>query len=881
MQATETKLSASGLAQREDSTVARGRLRIYFGACSGIGKRRAMLLAAQKWQAGGKSVLVHTAATGEDNSDGEFALDAALERRPALLLLDDLAHRNAPGTRHPMRWQDVEELLGAGIDVYTTLNVQELESLNDVVTEITGIKMADTVPDTIFDLADEVVLVDVPEPGEVQAQLRTGAGPAKLGALRELAMRRAADRLENGVQAYRAAESVRPLWKTNAGLLVCVGPHADAGHVVRTAAQLATQLNSDWHAIYIETPRLQRMPADQRVRILQTLKLAQSLGATSSVVEGSDIGHAIAEYARSQNFGKIVMGRTEQAWRWPWQGSYARRVALHVPEIDLIEIGRSASANQADASVVADANENETSEAPTELHDASRRHRYLLAAGASLLTALVSIPLLPYFELANIAMLFLLTVVLVAVRFGREASVVATMVGVVAIGVASPRFAFDIGGLQYAVTFMVMLSVGLITGSLTAGLRYQARVAMQREARTRALYEFARTLSGTLRTEQVIDSTRLFVQRTFAAHATLLLPDFEGRLRYPAPGQAAHAQHLSVLDMAAAQWAFDRATPAGAGTETLPSNTFFYLPLVAPMRARGVLALKPEHGRWMVTPDQRKQLDAFAALAAIALERVHYVEVAQEAMVSMESERLRNALLAALSHDLRTPLTSLVGLSESLAISKPPLAPQQLEIAEALRDESIRLSRLVANLLDMARIQSGSVRLNLQWQAVEELVGSALRASRAQLSRHQVQTRIGPALPLVRFDAVLMERVLCNLLENAAKYTPPGSRITIESRAADGVMELIVRDNGPGLPLGKEDAIFEKFARGERESAIPGVGLGLAICRAIVDAHDGAIRARNADGAGASFIITLPLGTPPAIHFPDESDNQTTAPQSI
>ena len=306
-----------------------------------------------------------------------------------------------------------------------------------------------------------------------------------------------------------------------------------------------------------------------------------------------------------------------------------------------------------------------------------------------------------------------------------------------------------------------------------------------------------------------------------------------------------HATEPGRLDIGIAQWAFDHAEPAGIGTDTLPASSYFYLPLVAPMRTRGLLAIMPESRRWILIPEQRQMLDTFAALAAIALERVHYIDVAQDALLHMESERLRNSLLAALSHDLRTPLTALVGLSESLAMSRPALAPSQQELAEALREEALRMSKLVSNLLDMARIQSGDVKLNLQWQAFEEVVGSALRANRLQLAEHQVQTRLAPDLPLVRFDAVLVERVLCNLLENAGKYTPAGSVIILSADANNQYLRVAVSDNGPGLPHGREEAIFEKFTRGERESATPGVGLGLAICRAIVEAHGGTIHARS------------------------------------
>ncbi|MBA5639538.1 two-component system sensor histidine kinase KdbD [Duganella sp. LX20W] len=895
--------------QAQERKAARGKLRIYFGASAGVGKTYAMLAAARKLQADGQPVLVGVIEThGRSETaamlDGldvlplrqfdyrgkqlaEFDIDAALARRPPLILIDELAHSNVPGSRHPKRWQDVEELLDAGIDVLTTVNVQHLESLNDVVGGITGIRVAETLPDTVFDEADEVVLVDLPA-DELLARLKGGKvyqqqqaerasqnffRKGNLIALRELALRRTADRIEDDVRAYRVEQSIGDIWKTGAALLACVGPRPGAEHAVRSTARLASQLGSAWHAVYVETPALQRLPAAERERILNTLKLAESLGATTAVLSGEDVAVAIADYARGHNLSKIVMAR---AWRRrrPWHRTQLRRVAEYAPEIDLIEVAAQQQDEQdGQGGRGTSARARAEPDGDVEPDEGKRLAAYAWAGAASLATALAATPMLAYLDLANIAMLFLLAVLLVAVRFGRGPSVVATCVSVACFDFffVPPRFTFAISDLQYLITFAVMLAVGLITGHLTAGLRFQAHVASRREARSRALYEYARELSGALQTEQIFEITQRFIQGAFRARATLLVPDAAGRLKLPPqdPSDAAAMAHMAVFDSGIAQWAFDHAECAGLGTDTLPASRIFYLPLVAPMRTRGVLAIQPEHRRWIMIPEQRQHLDTFATLAAIALERVHYIEVAQEALVNMESERLRNSLLAALSHDLRTPLTSLVGMSESLAGSRPPLAPAQLAQANALHDEARRMSALVANLLDMARIQSGEVTFNLQWQPLEEVVGSALRASGAQLKAHVVATRLAPDLPLLRFDAVLIERVLCNLLENAAKYTPPGAHVTLAAELRGTWVDVMVYDDGPGLPHGREEAIFEKFTRGERESAKPGVGLGLAICRAIVEAHGGKINAAPSPAGGAAFVFSLPVGSPPPLPEPE------------
>jgi two-component system sensor histidine kinase KdpD len=887
--------------KREEAEARRGKLRIYFGSSAGVGKTYAMLSTARKLKLDGRDVVIGVVEThgraetaalladmeilppkpmsyrGKDLI--EFDLDAALLRRPSLMLVDELAHSNVQGARHPKRWQDVEELLAAGIDVFTTLNVQHLESLNDVVGGITNVRVWETVPDTVFDDAEEVVLVDVPAE-ELLERLKAGKvyvphqaeraannffRKGNLMALRELALRRTADRVEGDVQAYRVDKSIESVWKTANALLTCVGPDAGAERVVRAAARLAGQLNAEWHAVYVETPGLQRLPAARRERILGTLNLAKELGATTAVIADPDVAVSVIDYARSHNLSKLVIGRDPARRLWPWQRSSGQKLAMLAPDIDLVEIGRADGVMQN-----GDAKRPSRPDAPgSESSDRHRykRLRYLWAALACVAVTLLSIPLADRFDRSNIVAIFILTVVLVAVRFGRGASALAAVLSVCSFDFffVPPRFSFAVSDVQYILTFIIMLAVGLITGQLTAGLRFQARVAGHREERAGSLYEIARDLSGAVEIDQVVRISDESIERTFRSSAALLLPNAAGHLAVT----SSRTDAALTVDIGIAQWAFDKGQPAGFGTDTLPGTEVLYVPLRAPTRARGVLAVKARNRRLLRIPEQRQLLDTFAALIAIALERVHYVKVAQDAVVRMESERLRNSLLAALSHDLRTPLTVLVGLAESLALTKPPLSPEQLESAEAIQDEARRMSTLVSNLLDMARIESGEVKLNLQWQPLEEVVGSALNAAREMLKHHLVEVRLPRNLPLVRIDALLIERVLVNLLENASKYTPPGSRITMAAEIVGDQLSVSVSDNGPGLGAGREEAIFQKFTRGERESATPGVGLGLAICRAIVESHQGKIVASHRPGGGARFTFTLPLGHPPAAVEPE------------
>jgi two-component system sensor histidine kinase KdpD len=883
--------------KQQEAKARRGKLRIFFGSSAGVGKTYAMLVAARKLKSEGCDVLVGVVETHGRAETGalleglevlprkpvayrgktlpEFDLDAALARRPELILVDELAHSNVSGTRHPKRWQDVDELLQAGIDVFSTLNVQHLESLNDVVGGITNVRVWETVPDTVFDAADEVVLVDIPA-DELLARLKAGKvyvahqaeraaqhffRKGNLMALRELALRRTADRVEGDVQAYRVDQSIDSVWKTATALLTCIGPDPGAERVVRAAARLASQLNADWHAIYVETPDLQRLKPAKREKILATLNLAQELGAITAVIANAQIADSIIAYARKNNLSKLVIGRDPIRRLWPWQRSSGQKLAMLAPDIDLIEIGRAdtpAQERRDPAPTLPDADSGDRRQ--------SKRLRYLWAALVCIAVTLLAMPLAAHFENSNIVAIFILTVVLIAVRLGRGAAALAAVLSVFAFDFffVPPRFSFAVSDVQYLLTFVIMLAVGLITGQLTAGLRFQARVAAHREERAGSLYEIARDLSGAVQVEQVVKISDESIQRTFRASAALLLPDAAGRLivNSPKPDSERPGDALAV-ELGTAQWAFDKGQPAGFGTDTLPGSEVLYIPLRAPTQARGVLAVKAHNRRLLRIPEQRQLLDTFAALIAIALERVHYVGVAQNALLKMESERLRNSLLAALSHDLRTPLTVLVGLAESLTLTAPKLSAAQAETADAIQDEARRMSTMVSNLLDMARIESGDVKLNLQWQPLEEVVGAALEAARSMLQRHQVEVHLPRDLPLVKFDAVLIERVLVNLLENVSKYTPPGSTVILSAEVIGDALSVSVADDGPGLPVGREEAVFQKFMRGERESATPGVGLGLAICRAIIESHQGKITAAQRSGGGAVFTFTLPLGSPP------------------
>jgi len=890
----------------DEARAQRGKLRIYFGASAGVGKTWAMLSAAQREHAAGRDVLIGVIEThGRSETAAllkglealpqrelayrgrtlaEFDLDTALARKPAVLLVDELAHTNAPGSRHAKRWQDVQELLAAGIEVWSALNVQHLESLNGTVGAITGVRVHETVPDTVLDEADEVVLVDV-TPDELTARLAAGKvylpqqaeraaqnffRKGNLIALREIALRRTAEHVEDDVRGWRVEQSGAggngrglQAWNTSGAILACVGPHEGAAQTVRTAARLAGQLNVRWHAVYVETPRLQRLAAAERDRILAVLKLAEELGAATAVLTGSDVAEQLAEQARRLNCATLVLGRAEPAtgWRrwWPAAASplaLSRALAQRAPALDIMEVAPADSSRRLSRAPLEGAriDSDDHEKAPTYWPG------YAWAAATSIALTLVCTPLAGVLELSNIVMLFLLGVVGVAMRFGRGPSALAALINVAAFDYffVPPRMSFAVSDVQYVLTFAIMLGVGLLVGQLTAGLRFAAGVSTSRERRARSLFELTRELSAALESSQVVTLGAAAVRGHFGGHALVLVTDAADQLMMPVDPPEGFAPQV-------ADWAFRHGQPAGLATATLAAQPWHYVPLQAPMRVRGVLALSPAQPRWLLIPEQAQQLDTLARQIAIALERVHYVEVAQQAVVEMESERLRNALLGAISHDVRTPLTALIALAESLQTLPPE---EHADAARAIVAQAHELHALVNNLLDMARLESGiaggAVNLRRDWQSVEEVVGSAIRAARTSLGNTVVQTALDAELPLVEFDAVLIERVLVNLLENATKYGAPP--IVVGARAEPGTLVLTVRDHGPGLPaalLGHEQKLFDKFTRGEAESATPGVGLGLAICKAVVSAHGGEIAAGNARDGGAEFTVTLPRREPP------------------
>ena len=868
---------------------ARGKLKIFFGACAGVGKTYAMLQEAQRLRAQGLDILIGVVEThGRKETAAllnglaiqpakrmhhrgrwvqEFDLDAALARNPALILMDELAHSNAPGSRHPKRWQDVEELLDAGIDVFTTVNVQHLESLNDIVGGVTGIQVRETVPDPIFDAADEIVLVDLP-PDDLRQRLHEGkvyiSGQAEraiehffrkgnLIALRELALRRTADRVDDQMRAWRDNQGQEKVWHTRDAILLCIGYSSGNEKLVRTAARLAAKLGSTWHAVYVETPQLHRLPEHQRRAILSALRLAQELGAETATLADPAEDKAILRYAREHNLGKIIIGRRTKR-RWWSRESFADRLARRAPDLDLVIVALDDKPSASSPS------------APDTRSFSDKWRVQMRGCGVAIalcaVTTFIANQWLMGFDAANLVMLYLLGVVIVALFYGRWPSVLATVISVLSFDLffIAPHGTLAVSDIQYLLTFAVMLTVGLVIGNLTAGVRYQARIARYREQRTRHLYEMSKALAAERTPQDIAATSELFINNSFHAHARLLLPDENGVLtRVNAQGEPQN------WDEAIARWSFDKGQPAGAGTDTLPGVPYQILPLKTPERTLGLLIVEPSNLRQLMIPEQQRLLETFTLLAATALERLLLTASEEQARITSEREQVRNSLLAALSHDLRTPLTVLFGQAEILTLDLASEGSKHAPQANDIRQHVLNTTRLVNNLLDMARIQSGGFNLRKEWLTLEEVVGSALKMLEPGLGGRHIALNLPDPLLLIHVDGPLFERVLINLLENAVKYASFQANIGIRAQALADKLDLEVWDSGPGIPVGQERKIFDKFARGNKESAIPGVGLGLAICQAIVEVHDGKIIAANRPEGGASFHVILPLPPQPEL----------------
>jgi two-component system, OmpR family, sensor histidine kinase KdpD len=906
-------------------SASRGRLKIFFGMAPGVGKTYAMLAAAQRLAATGVDVvagIVETHGRSEteqlllgldivprkkiEHRPGgvadapsvtleEFDVDAAIARRPDILLVDELAHTNAPGSTRQKRWQDVQECLKAGLHVYTTLNVQHLESLNDVVTQITGVAVRETVPDSIFDEADELELVDLP-PEVLHERLKAGKvylaenasravdptdgffRKGNLTALRELALRRTAGWVDSELRRYKQDRGIRAVWPAGERILVAVSPSPMSPTLLRSAKRMAAGLHAELLAVYVETRRTATMRPSDRDRLTQTLRLAESLGASTTTITAENAARDLIAFARSRNVSRIVVGKTGQPrWREAIFGNFVNNLIRESGDIDIHVIRGDAAASLAPDVAV-----------PASPPARSTSHREAIRIAISLgMVGLVTIlghVVFASLDLTNVAMVYLAAVVVAAVWLGRVPAVVGAVTGVAAFDFffVPPRMTFAVSDAQYLVTFGVMLAVGLLIAQLTARLRSFAGSSQDRERRTAALYAMSRAMSSAQDAREVAAVGARHVRDTLQCDAIV-----SASTRH-ATGSTADVGSLDLLaasgspdwfderERGVAGWCFDNLKPAGAGTDKLPSASGRHVPIVGSSGKIGVLSVRPHATVSMHDTASLLILDMLTNQIASAMERVTLIESQQTSRIEAERERLRNALLRSVSHDLRTPLASITGAASTLEQSDVPIDDgTRASLLRTIVSESDRLNDIIANLVFATRLESGAVSLRREWTTAEEIVGVGISRHRAELGHRPFRITLPQDLPLIRVDNAMLPQVVHNLVENALRYTPPGTPISITAWTTPEQLIIRVSDEGPGLAEDEASRVFQRFYRGRAakggtsNASSTGMGLGLTICDGIVGAHGGRIWAEANVPRGVSFFFSIPLDVPQPSMPPD------------
>lgn len=872
--------------RREEDRGREGRLKIFFGAAPGVGKTYAMLDAARQKRAEGVDILVGIAETHgrsetEKLLDGlemiprrkieyrgtamaEFDLDAALARRPEIILVDELAHTNAPGSRHKKRWQDIYELLGAGISVFTTVNVQHLESLNDIVAQITGIRVRETVPDFLLDRADDIELIDLP-PEDLLLRLREGkiyvedlAAAARenffrkgnLLALRELALRRTAESVDEQMRTYRDTKGVREVWPAAERILVSIGPNPRSIRLIRAAKRMASGLRAELIAVYVEAPHKVKPSESDLTQLTENMRLAESLGAETVTLSGNKASEEILNYARSRNVTKIIIGKpTHPRWKDKVFGSTLDEVVRGSGDIDVYVI--TGDTGEPVPSHVA---------RPAAAEGAGRKEWLLSTTTVGVCTA-ASHLLLRYLSLIDISMIFLLGIVLVSSSTGKGPSLLATLLSVAAFDFffVPPYYTFAVSDAKYLFTFAVMFFIALVISRLTLRIREQASSARARETRTAALYHLSRELVRERGIARLSGVAVKHISEVFSRQIVILVPDEQGKLKSAVTGPGTFA--LDQNEMSVAQWAFDHGQEAGVGTDTLPGAEGLYLPLIT-SRPVGVLGILQDMSSGVLDHEQIHILESFANQISIAIDRALLSHEAQQALLKAETETLRNTLLSSVSHDLRTPLAAITGAATTLLQKDISLEQSgRQELVQTIFEESEHLNQIIRNVLNMTRLESGAISVKKEWQPLEEIIGAVLNRLSDRVRERRVTVNLPPDLPLVAFDPLLIEQVLMNLLDNATKYTPEATPIEVSANVRGKSILINICDRGPGIPMGEESRIFEKFVRGSSTGG--GIGLGLAICSGIVSAHGGRIWAENRRGGGAAFHFTLPIDKEP------------------
>jgi len=872
----------------------RGRLKIFLGAAPGVGKTYEMLMSGRARQADGVDAVIgvvethgrrETAALVEGfeviarrqidyrgQQLEEMDIDAILERRPALVLVDELAHTNAPGSRHPKRYLDVQELLSRGIDVYSTLNIQHVESLNDVVAQITRIRVRETVPDSIVDRADDIEIIDI-TPDDLIKRLADGKvyvpktarraienyfSPGNLTALRELALRRTAQRVDDQLLNHMQAHAISGPWAAGERLLVCLDHGSKGASLVRYARRQADRLRAPWAALHLETPQSSALPEEDKDRLAANMRLAEQLGAETVTLPALSPSREIIAYANANNFTHIVVGRPGRSrWQQLWQGSVTYDLIRHAGDISVHVISGDGKTGETRQGV-------RSAEAPRPF----RVKPYLLSVVFVLLAILAGIALDQTLDVQNLALVFLMAVLAASVRGGLGAGLFASVLGALSFNFffLEPRYNFTVRDPESLVALFFYFGVALVASNLTAAVHRQAAAARQRARTTEDLYLFSKKLAGTGTLDDVLWATAFQIASMLKVRVVILLPEGNSvvvKAGYPPDDTLVDA------DIAAAKWAWEHNRPAGRGADTLPGAKRLYLPLRTGREAVGVIGLDNDRQGPILTPEQQRLFDALSDQAALAIERVQLVSDVDGAKLAAETDRLRAALLTSISHDLKTPLAAIMGSADTLKDLGAQLDEEaRRELLSTVVDESERLNRFIANLLDMTRIGAGAMEPNYAWHFAGDIVGSALARAGKIASHHKVDVRIPESLPMLRVDPVLFEQVLFNLIDNATKYAPEDTSIEIRGRQDGNAILLSIADEGPGIPPDDIERIFDSFYRVRKGDHVrAGTGLGLSICRGFVEAMGGTITAANrTDRSGAVFTIRMPVpAEPPAL----------------
>jgi two-component system, OmpR family, sensor histidine kinase KdpD len=875
-------------ARREERT--RGQLKVFLGAAPGVGKTYEMLTVGRARLKAGTDVVVgvvetHGRAETEALLDGfetvprrsvpyhgtvleEMDLDALLARRPALALVDELAHTNAPGSRHPKRYQDVEELLDAGIDVLTTLNIQHVESLNDVVASITRIRVRETVPDGVLDRADDIEVVDL-NPDDLIQRLKDGKvyvptnaeralkhyfSRGNLTALRELALRRTADRVDDELLGHMRANAIPGPWAAGERVLVCVNEDPRTAGLVRYTKRLADRLHAPWTALSIEGARAAALSEAERDRIAEALRLADRLGGDAVTLPGGRrIADDVLAYARSANVNHIVVGKANRSWLFELlHGSVVHDLLRDSGAISVHVVpGEAAPDDRQPRRMIAMA-------APRSGFHLRPYLGALAAIAAGLGSAILA---QPYAGIENADLFLLTAVVAVAVRWGLGPALVSVVAASLAYNFffLPPVYTLTIADPTNVAAFLLFTLVAVLVSNLASRARRVAVASQGRARATERLFGFSRTLAACGTLDDVLWATSAQVAAMLKVRVVLLLPEagiVTVMAGYPPEDR------IDAADVAAAQWAFDNERPAGRGADTLPGAKRLFLPMRTGRGTIGVIGLDADGTSPILTPEGRRLLDALADMGALAVERVRLVEDLDRAERAAETDRLRQALLTSISHDLRTPLASVLGAASTLRDLEAALAPDaKAELLGTIIGEAERLNRFIANLLDMTRLEAGAVAPNLSPQDVAEIIDTALRRTQTVLAGHRLETDIAPDLPPLALDPVLFEQVLVNLLDNAGKYAPAGSTVTVRARRGGEQVDIRVQDEGGGLSEADLERVFDKFYRVQKGDQVrAGTGLGLAIARGFVEAMGGTVTAGNRrDRSGACFTVTLPI----------------------